>query len=189
MAKIGLTNFRYGILTEAPDGTPSYGGAKTPGKAISCNVSVENSDAKLYADDVVQESDTSFAGGTVTMGIDRLDYQVQADLLGCTYSEESGPVRSTTDAAPYVGLGRVVTLMIDGVYKYKVEFLYKVKFSTPSQEDNTRGESVEFSTFEMEGQIAQLGNGKWSVSQMFDTKTAAITYLEGLLAASPSGGE
>ncbi len=189
MAKIGLTNFRYGILTEAPDGTPSYGGAKTPGKAISCNVSVENSDTKLYADDVVQESDTSFAGGTVTMGIDRLDYQVQADLLGCTYSEESGPVRSTTDAAPYVGLGRVVTLMIDGVYKYKVEFLYKVKFSTPPQEDNTRGESVEFSTFEMEGQIAQLGNGKWSVSQMFDTKTAAITYLEGLLAASPSGGE
>lgn len=32
MAKIGLTNFRYGILTEAEDGTPSYAGAKSLGK-------------------------------------------------------------------------------------------------------------------------------------------------------------
>lgn len=53
MAKIGLTNFRYGILTEAQDGTPSYGGAKTPGAAVSCNVEVTNNDAKLYANDGV----------------------------------------------------------------------------------------------------------------------------------------
>ena len=38
MAKIGLRNFLYGILTEAVDGTPSYGVAKKPAKAISCKV-------------------------------------------------------------------------------------------------------------------------------------------------------
>lgn len=59
MAKIGLNNFRYAFLTEAQDGTPSYGGALTPAKAISCNVSVNNNDAKLYADDSLAESDTS----------------------------------------------------------------------------------------------------------------------------------
>ena len=69
MAKIGLNNFRYGILTEAQDGTPSYAGALTPGKAISCNVEVTNIDAKLYADDVVQESDTSF-GFNIKKGLE-----------------------------------------------------------------------------------------------------------------------
>lgn len=41
MARIGLDNFLYGILTEGQDGTPTYGVAKKPGKAISCSVSIE----------------------------------------------------------------------------------------------------------------------------------------------------
>jgi len=185
MAKIGLTNFRYGILTEAQDGTPSYGGAKTSAKAISCNVEISNNDAKLFADDTVQETDTSFSGGTATIGVDRYDYQMQADLLGHTYdSETQNLIRNTNDVAPYVGFGRVITEMVDGAYQYRVEFLYKVKFAEPSQEDNTKGESVEFGTFEMEGTVARCGNGLWSVSQVFSTKEAAITYLEGLLTAS-----
>ena len=185
MAKIGLNNFRYGILTEAQDGTPSYGGAKTPAKAVSCNVEVSNNDAKLYADDVVQESDTSFAGGTVTMGVDRYDYQMQADLLGHTYdSETNNLVRNTNDVAPYVGFGRVITEMVDGNYQYRVEFLAKVKFAEASQDDSTKGENVEFNTFEMQGQVAQCGNGYWSESQTFTDKAAAISYLEGLLSGS-----
>jgi len=186
MAKIGLNNFRYGILTEAQDGTPSYAGALQLGKAISCNVEVSNNSAKLYADDVEQETDTSFAGGTVTIGIDRADYQTQANLLGHTYSENNGMVRNSNDIAPYVALGRVIKLMIDGALKWKVEFLYKVKFAEPSQSDTTQGESVEFGTVEMQGQIAQLANGNWSITQIFDTKAEAISYLEGLLTTTPS---
>lgn len=182
MAKIGLTNFRYSVLTEAADGTPSYNGAKTPAKAVSCSVSVDNNDAKLYADDTLAESDTSFAGGTVTMGIDEEDLTTMAALLGHTIDEQGEMVRSADDTAPYVGLGRIVTKMVGGAYKYKVEFIYKVKFSEPSQEDTTRGESVEFGTTEIEGVLAALANGKWSIAKSFDTKAEAVTYLEGLMA-------
>ena len=185
MAKIGLNNFRYGILTEAQDGTPSYDGAKKPAKAVSCNVSISNNDAKLYADDAVAESDTSFQSGTVTIGIDDEDQATMAAMLGHTVTDGE-MVRSADDTAPYVGLGRVIVKMVGGVYKYKVEFLYKVKFGEPSQEDNTKGESLEFSTSEMEGQVATLANGKWSVTKTFDTKADAISYLEGLLAAPAS---
>ena len=55
MAKIGLKNFRYSVLTEASDGTPSYAGAKTPAKAVSCSVSISNNEAELYADDGLAE--------------------------------------------------------------------------------------------------------------------------------------
>lgn len=179
MARIGLNNFRYGTLTEDAEGNATYGAATKPGKAVTCNVSITNNDASLYADDALAESDTSFQSGTVTMGIDDADLETQAALLGHQITD-GNLVRNANDAAPYVGLGRVVTKMVGGAYKYKVEFLKKVKFSEPSQEDNTKGDTVEFGTVEMEGTISTLTDGSWSVAQIFDTKQAAITYLESL---------
>lgn len=177
MAKIGLKNFLIGVLTEQSDGTATYGTAIKPAKAISCSVSISNNDAKLYADDGLAESDTSFQSGTVTIGIDDEDDVVLATLLG---HEITGGeiVRNSTDVAPYVALGRIITKMVGGVYKYKVEFLKKVKFAEPSQDDNTKGESLAFGTSELEGQVACLADGSWSVAKTFNTMAEAQTYLE-----------
>lgn len=191
MAKIGLNNFRYSKLTEGQDGTASYDGAKKPAKAVSCKVDVTTNSASLYADDTIAETDSSFGGGTVTIGIDDEDTQTMADLLGHKVDADGDGemVRNSNDIAPYVGLGRVVVKMVGGVYKYKVEFLHKVKFSEPSQEDNTKGESVEFGTSELEGTVATLEDGTWSKTKTFDTKTEAITYLEGLMAKTSEKGK
>lgn len=184
MAKIGLRHFRYAILTEASDGTASYNGAKTPAKAISCSVSITNNEAKLYADDVIAESDTSFQSGTVQMGIDDEDQTTLAEILGHTVNQSGEMVRNANDVAPYIGLGRIVVKSVNNVRKYKGEFLAKVKMSEPSQEDNTRGESLEYGTTTIEGTIATLANGDWSKTETFDTETEAITWLEGLMAQS-----
>ena len=180
MAKIGLNNFRYGLLTESPDGTASYGGAHKPAKAVSCSVSITSNSATLYADDVLAESDTSFQSGTVTIGLDDDDLEVQATLLGHTY-EDGEIIRNSNDTAPYVGFGRIVSKMVNGVKKYKVEFLHKVKFSEPSEENQTKGESMEFSTGTLEGVVHQLENGDWSKAKTFTSKDDALTYLESLL--------
>lgn len=185
MAKIGVQNFLYGILTEALDGTPSYGTAKKPGKAVSCNVSFSSNDAKLYADDGLAESDTSFQSGTVSIEVDNADLTTQSTLLGHAISNDE-MIRKATDTAPYVGLGRIITKMVNGDYKYKVEFLSKVKFSEPSQENTTKGESVEFGTTTLEGIVSTLADGTWSKTQTFDTMTEAKTYLNGLFEATPS---
>lgn len=188
MAKIGLKNFRYSTLTEASDGTPSYAGAQTPAKAISCSVSITTNDTKLYADDAVAETDTSFQSGTVSIGIDDEDQSTMATLLGHTVATTGEMVRNANDIAPYVGFGRIITKMVGGTLNYKVEFLYKVKFSEPSQEDNTKGESLEFGTTTLEGVIATLANGNWSETQTFTTLSDAQTYLTGLLAAPTPPG-
>lgn len=182
MAKIGLNNFRYAILTENGS-SYSYGGAKKPAKAISCSVSITNNSATLYADDVLAESDTSFQSGTVTIGIDDEDMTTMADLLGHTVTGDE-MVRSASDTAPYVGLGRIVVKMVNGSYKYKVEFLSKVKFSEPSQDDTTKGESLEFGTSEIEGMVSTLADGTWSKTKTFDSQDNALTYLESLCGAS-----
>jgi hypothetical protein len=76
--------------------------------------------------------------------------------------------------------------MVNGAYKYKVEFLHKVKFSEPSRDETTKGESIEFATPSVEGVVAALGdvNGTWSKSKTFTTKTDALTYLKNLMAAT-----
>lgn len=182
MAKIGLTNIWWGKLTEAEDGAPSYDGAKSFGKAVSCKVSVTNNDATLYAEDTLAESDKSFNSAAVTLGVSDDDDTIFAPILGHTVNgaaEGKGEmVRNANDVAPYVGLGRVITKMVNGVLKYKGEFLYKVKFSEPSQEDQTKGEKVDFKTPEIEGSAAQLLNGDWSAAKTFDTKDAAVAWVK-----------
>lgn len=177
MAKIGVKNFLFGVLTEETDGTATYGVAQKPAKAISCTVSISNNDAKLYADDTLAESDTSFQSGTVSLGIDDENDVMLATLLGHTITD--GEIeRNSNDTAPYVGLGRIITKMVNNVTQYKVEFLKKVKFAEPSQENNTKGESVEFGTSTLEGQVACLADGSWSVAKTFNTMAEAQTYLE-----------
>jgi phi13 family phage major tail protein len=186
MARIGLNNLWYSKLTEAQDGTPSYDGAKSFGKAVSANVSITNNSASLYADDVLAESDTSFQSGTVTLGTDDDREATFADILGHEISEEGEVTRNANDTAPWVGLARIVVKMVQNVRLYKVEVLYKVKFSEPSQDDQTKGESVEFATPEIEGTIATLANGDWSTAKTFSSKEAAIAFIQAIFAGETS---
>lgn len=185
MANIGLSNIWFANLTEAADGTATYDGAKNLGKAVSCSVSITNNEAKLYGDDALAESDTSFASGTITLGVTDDDDTIFAPLLGHTIVNGE-VVKTSSDVAPYVGIGRIVTKMVNGAYKYKVEFLYKVKFGEPSRDETTRGESIEFSTPSIEGVVATLGdlNGTWGKTKTFTSKSDALTYLKNLLAAT-----
>ena len=179
MAKIGLDNFRYALMAENAGGIPVYGVAKKPGKAISCSVSITNNSASLYADNALAESDTSFQSGTVTLGIDDEDLVTQAELLGHVI-EDGMITRNRNDVAPYVGLGRIVKKMVGGAIKYKVEFLSKVKFGEPSQDDTTQGESIEFGTVEIEGMVSMTPSGEWGCAQVFDTYADATAFLDGL---------
>lgn len=182
MAKIGLNNFKYSVLDE----TEKYNGAKSLGKAVDCKVAIENYTAELYADDTLAESDYTFKKGTVTLTIDEDDDTVFAELLGHKVDVETKEmVRKDTDVAPYVGVGRILTKVVNGVYKYKVEFLPKVKFSEPAQEEQTKGDSIEFKTPTIEGTVTKLADGTWSKTKTFTDKNEAVAYLESLMAVSP----
>ncbi len=186
MAKIGLNNFRYAIATiNASTGVVSYGGAKKPAKAISFTFEPNVADASLYADDGRAEYDSRVTGGTVTMGIDREDATTMADLLGHTKSQTGEEITdNVNDLAPYVGVGRVTRLMVDGQQKFRGTVISLVKFNEPSENDQTMGESIEFNTTEISGQMTIPANGKWRQRKTFDTQAEAITYIEGKLGSS-----
>lgn len=181
MALIGLNNFWYSKLTEAQDGTPTYDGAKSFGKAISCSVSITNNSAALYADDALAESDTSFQSGTVTLGVDDDREATFADILGHSITEEGEVTYNSNDTAPWVALARIVVKMVNNVRLYKALVIYKVKFSDPSEEENTKGETLEFSTPSIEGTIATLANGDWKTAKTFSTKAEALAFIQSVL--------
>lgn len=178
MAKIGLNNFKYAILDESAE---TYETPKSLGKAINCKVSIEKYSAELYADDTLAESDYTFKKGTVNITVDEDDDTIFAEILGHTIDEETGEmIRKDTDIAPYVGIARILTKLVGGVQKYKVEFLAKVKFSEPEQDEQTKGDSVEFKTPSIEGTVTKLSDGTWSKTKTFTDKAEAISYLDSL---------
>ena len=181
MALIGLNNFWYSKLTEAPDGTPTFDGAKSLGKAVSCSVSISNNSAELYADDALAESDTSFQSGTVTLGVDDNREATFADILGHNITPDGEVTYNTNDVAPWVAIARILVKMVNNVTIYKAMILYKVKFAEPSEDENTKGESVDFSTPSINGKIATLANGEWKTAKTFSTKAEALAFIQSVL--------
>lgn len=177
MARIGLKNFRYSLLDE----NENVNEPKSLGKAIDCKVSLELNSAELYADDGLAESDYTFNKGTVTITVDDDDDQILAPLLGHNISEDGEVIRKDTDIAPYVAFGRILTKIVAGTYKYKVEFLSKVKFKDAMPDEKTKGESIEFTTTSIEGSVMKKSNGEWSKTKTFTTYDEASEYLDSLL--------
>ncbi len=177
MAKIGLNNLKFGILSEVGE-TVTYGAMQSLGKSVSANVSITSNSAVLYADDAIAETDNTFSNGTITLTVDDDGDTVFAQLLGHEVDSETGVmIRNKNDVAPYVGVGRIINKMKNGARLFKVEFLSKVKFSEPSQESNTHGETTEFGTPQIEGTIATLESGEWSKTKTFTTHSAALAFL------------
>lgn len=191
MAKIGLNNFRFAVASIANDGTITYGGAQKPAKAVSFTFEPTVSDAKLYADDALAESDSRVTGGEVTMGLDRDDTNTMCTLLGHTLvatgeTDAGAIIDNINDVAPYVGLGRVTKLMEDGVLKYRATVLSLIKFKEPSDEDNTQGESVEFATTSLSGSMKIPDSGQWRIRKTFTSQADAISWIETKLGGTPS---
>ena len=153
-------------------------------KVIDEKFSAEYNSAELYADDVLAECDYSFKKGTLAITVANDDDKKEAELMGNTITEDE-VVKMIGDTAPEFGYGHIVTKMVSGVKKYKVEFFPRVKFTKITTDAKTRGESVEFGTTTIEGVVFPLEAdfngykaGDWEKHQTFDTEAEAQTYLD-----------
>jgi phi13 family phage major tail protein len=184
MAKIGLKYPVYSPATEEGSSI-SYGTGAVLAKAISANISIENNDVKLYADDAVAESDNSFASGTITIGIDDLYDTAKVALLDYIEGDVVDPVAGAKElsvgtASPaYVGFGFYGKVIRNKVPYWRAIWLKKVQFAEPSDELATKGESVEFGTPELEGTIMLAADGKWKEEGTFSTEAGAKAWLDG----------
>ena len=186
MAKIGANNFRYSKAIVDEDGSISYSGAKKPGKMISFQLTLTKSEAELYADDGLAESDSTVTGGDITLGLDRSENEMAADLFGHEVTEDGEVISNVNDVAPYVGVGRVSRCVVDGRHKFRATILRKTKFAEPDEEDTTRGQNTEFNTYTIPGKMQIPDDGEWRKQKYFDDLTSAISYIEDYFAPAVS---
>ena len=167
MAKIGL---KYPVYKTAT----SEG---VIGKAIQADISISVSEAKLYADDGIAESDKSFQSGTITLGIDDLSDTIQSDFLGHTVNDGE-IIAKGSDSNPFVSIGFYGVKKVNGIRKYRAIWLKKVQFAEPSDTHATKGETLAFATPTLEGTIMLDDSGEWKNEKTFNTEAEAIAYLQ-----------
>ena len=188
MARIGFKKGKYNLID---NDTKKYkavtGGVPCLEKVIDEKFSPEFNSAELYADDALAETDYSFKKGSLTITVANDDDAKEAELMGNTIAEDE-VTKNISDTAPEVGYGHIVTKMIGGVRKYKVEFFPRVKFTKITTDAKTRGESVEFGTTSIEGTVFPLdvamngyAVGTWEKHQTFATEAEAEEYLDACL--------
>ena len=150
MATIGLDGLYYAPITEAANGTETYGTPVKLAGAIQVDVTVENYDAQLDADDGIFESIKEFKKGTLSLKVAELISEAAVAMLGVT-KDSNGVIVSTAEDISAVVAVAFRARKANGKYRYF--WLYRVKFSTPSTNLATKGDSITFQTPTIEGTI------------------------------------
>ena len=177
MATIGLDKLYYATFTEDEQGAETYDTPKPLAKAISAELSVELAEAILYADDGASEIVKEFKSGTITLGIDDIGAAVAADLIGARVDGNKVLVSATEDGGKGVAIA-FRAAKANGTYRYF--WLYRVKFAVPATSLTTKGDSIEFSTPEIEGTILHrnkpdsAGKHPWKAEADEATATGSV---------------
>lgn len=189
MANVGLRNAKYNEIDYTTNKYKKLTDSKVPvlGKMIDAKLTENRSDTSLFADDQLAEYDASFTGGSVALTLDDVDDKTYAVIKGCAINE--GEItENEDDTSPEIGYGHIVTKIMNGVKKYKVEFLPRIRITKITADAKTKGETIEFNTVSLEAKVMALNEeingmkvGDWHKVETFDTLSEATKYLDGLL--------
>lgn len=199
MAGIGIYGIFYAKATLTDGSVTGYtGGTKLLGEAIDASFEPNQSEGNpLYANNRVQENDTSGAsGGTLTHTTSRLKLEAVADIYGLelktvqvTVEGQTEPVTGTgisytgEETAATVGAAYIRMNQENGVRSHEVVLFRGVDYKMPAESAQTKGESLEWQTNELEGAVmGRMGNGEpWHDRYVFPTQDAAIAYIYSIL--------
>lgn len=168
MATIGLRDVHYAILQSD---TPTGATYDTPERlvgAISANVNPNTSSATLFADDGPYDSASTL--GEIELELNMADIPAAASnkLLGHTY-KNGVLIKKASDQPPYVAVG-YRSLKSNGAYRYT--WLLKGKFADGEQSNQTKGDSIEYSTPTITGAFVKRDyDDAWQVEADSDDAT------------------
>lgn len=175
--------------------TVSYSGGMKLGRGVSMSIEVESADDNnFYADDIVAETETgTMTSARATVTVDGMEPEVAAFALGLPAATQETIGESPVDVydyddrmnPPFLGLGVLKRVMLNGVQYWVPIVFTKVKMNIPSDEANTQEDQIDWQTQELEMTILRddSANRRWKrVFERQTTKAAALniitTYLK-----------
>lgn len=186
--RIGCDNLVYAKMTteDTTLAAPVYGAVTAAPGVMSININPNASLATAFFDD--GPGDTASTLGTIEVEIQKntLTAANKADLLGHTLDSKGGIVYSDSDSPPWVAIG-FRTLKSNGKYRYV--WLYKGRFADPEDNNETKGDSINFQSDTISGQFVKLTYAVevsagvikrvWKYEMDGDTPTAAVANMTG----------
>lgn len=162
--RIGVSNFVYALMTaeETASSLPTYDAPVPAPGLMSLNINPNASVDTLFADDGPFETASTVGAVEVEIQKNALSSTDKATLLGKTIDSKGAVVSSDTDIPPYVAVG-FKSLKANGKYRYV--WLYKGKFSDPEDNNETKGDSINWQSDTITGRFVKLqyeytSNGK-----------------------------
>lgn len=174
MAYVGLRHIIMAPWTK--DNT--YGQKFGFGKAIGLQITPNYAEGSLFADDKQAEYDKEFSYADVTLNTNTIPTEAHTTMFGHSKATDTEEITyKSGDQSAYVGMAWISVEKVDGVRKFIGNFIYKVKFSEPSEDYATKGESIEYKTPSISGRAIAQDDEQWKAVEKFDTEEAAKTWI------------
>ena len=197
MATIGLSKPYFAVYSNSGS-TVTYSNGGVLGKATEMDIELNDSASNiLYADNAPAETDSQFSGGTVTITTDELSATAMTKALAMqeiaiavtdvTTTGAKWLINNDDQVVPYVGIGGIAKKMISGSIKYVAIVLDKVKLRNINMAITTQGESIEWQTPSITGDIfrSDLTKHDWRrISTPLDTEAEAEAAVKAYLGIS-----
>lgn len=178
MAAIGLKNIVVAKITKDDETGTVYETPRKLSPAMNVNITPTVNSANLPGDDQVQETIEELESVTVSFGVNEIDNEDYAYIMGKTVDANNGVTDKSTDEAPYLAFGYEAPLT--GGRK-RMTWLYKGKFGLPTEELQTKQGSPSFQTPTVEGHlflVNQIVNGVTVLNRM---KQIKLLSMDGLM--------
>lgn len=171
--------------------TVTYGTPASLGRGVSMEWDVEVSDTNnFYADDTIAESIGGlFQSGSGTAVVDGLDQTAAKAILGLANTRTIDTVTVQgygVSEPPYVGLGFIKRVMMQGVTTYLPIIFPKVRFNMPSGSAATQEDEIDWQTQELTFSIYRddTTNAEWMIvpTAGMATEADAEAFITGFFA-------
>lgn len=185
MAFVGMKYAVFAPIKEETYGAAiTYGTGAILGKMIGANVNWTRNSNPLYADDALAEDENSITGGTLSMTLDDITDEVQAEAMGLVKSGEADQevYEDTGDAGRNVGVGYLRVRRKDGKTSYVAYWIHKTLLGITSESASTKGETITWQTPTAEGKIMGVviddsGKTKFRAHRTFAAEKEAMDWL------------
>jgi len=164
MSRIGLDSIYMAEITGDSLGNETYGTPVALAKALSANLTINEKEAMLWADDKLDEYYREFNDGTIDLNIKEIPSANLQKLLGAVIDSNGAIVDIGDSSPPPVAIG-FRALRSDKSYEYT--WLYRVIFGVPAENNQTKGDAIAFQMPTIQGKIMRrhkadgLGKFPW----------------------------
>ena len=180
----------------AAGGTVTYSDVRELARARNMDISVDTTEeSNFYANNALAECEpAAFKSGKVKLGVDGLSAEEEAFVLGIdtatnkmSVGEKEIPVVKFGKSMnpPYLGIGAVKRMQLNGKVSYRPVILTKGRFAVPPEAAETQEERINWQTQDLEATIMRddTAEENWKIIPVENmaTEDEAVAFIVAVL--------